>query len=545
MVFVPVYNLGVKTRREILKALLGLASGCAVPAIVGAADFKRSALAQGVTGTPGAWNAALPTLADWTGDDFTLGHKLRSKKIPSFPAKAERNVDFVIVGGGMGGLSAAHYLNNHDFVLLEQYSFLGGNSRGGSFRNIDYSYGPVTIKSKDGIYGELYAALGISPRTVQPHKNNSFFDDGKWLSSLTTSDKDTLSRAFKRFYDANKSAINQLPKDDTPEAMVAAAFAPLASASFASLLKDSDPLLLGILDSVCKSNFCASADMISAAAGLQLMRDLAAPTYCFPGGNSAITAGIVKKLGGSGSPRLLTGTFVWQISLDDSGANILYTDAAGNPHNIRCRHVIVATPPMVAWRQFVNLSDAMRVRLMPFKYGSCLVSNLLLRKKIFQGGYENWIGQPFKLASIVDAGAPYELDGHHNKDGGSVLTIYQPWSPGSAGRNILIRGTRESLAKPVLDELVGLLHDLADNVEQIVLTRWGHAMPVPAPGYYTKLQAIEAGYDGPYTFAYGATQGMQCAESAIRAGKFAASRAMATSKKVSMVRQLLLAECLR
>ncbi|HEY9868637.1 MAG TPA: hypothetical protein V6D08_05685, partial [Candidatus Obscuribacterales bacterium] len=38
-------------------------------------------------------------LLPWTGDDFTIGHRLRDGDIPRLPVDCERTVDFVIAGG--------------------------------------------------------------------------------------------------------------------------------------------------------------------------------------------------------------------------------------------------------------------------------------------------------------------------------------------------------------------------------------------------------------------------------------------------------------
>ncbi len=80
-------------------------------------------------------------IAPWTGDDFVLGHRLRDADFPPAVIESERSVDFVIVGGGIAGLTAAHFLRDHNFLLLEQYADLGGQSRGGSFQGIEYTWG--------------------------------------------------------------------------------------------------------------------------------------------------------------------------------------------------------------------------------------------------------------------------------------------------------------------------------------------------------------------------------------------------------------------
>lgn len=528
----------MNSRRDFLKVLLGLASCCAFPASAVAADFKRRVLVA--DNDSDHVEGALPRLSEWTGDDFTIGHRFRDHEFPEFPASAEKQVDFVIVGGGIGGLSAGYFLKDSDFVLLEQYADLGGQSRGDSYKQIAFSYGPAEINQIDGIYGKLFERLGITPQKL-PAQSNNFFFDKQWFGSLSGQAKDNITSELKRFREANASLLRSLPTEDTPEAMSESAFADIGNKPLSSLLAGYSPKFVAIVDSICRANLCGGVEMLSAAAGASLIRDVDRPSYCFKGGNSAIARALIDRINESGENRLMKGTFAWRISLDSTGANVMYTTADGTGHNIRCRHVVVATPLMVAWRQFTNLSDAMRINLMPFKYGSYMVANLLMPKKIFKGAYNNWVANPFTLTNIVIADTPYD----RRKNEGSVLTVYQPWAPGSAGRSLLLRGDRDALSRGLLDQLSALVAHLDGNVEKIVLTRWGHAMPVPSPGYYEKLSKIAKAYDGPYSFAYGATQGMPSAEASIRAGKFAANRALGKSEKISVLAPVLSNQCWR
>ncbi|MGH7192678.1 MAG: FAD-dependent oxidoreductase, partial [Candidatus Saccharimonadales bacterium] len=144
----------MKTRRDFLKALIvGLSAG----------EYRLAMqAARAATGDAPKGGSKEPKLSEWAGDDPTLGHRFRNGDLPKdFPQQPEKSVDFVIVGGGMGGLTAAHYLKDHDVLLLEQYDALGGQSRGGFFKGLAFSYGAAYVSNVDGIYGKLYEELGI------------------------------------------------------------------------------------------------------------------------------------------------------------------------------------------------------------------------------------------------------------------------------------------------------------------------------------------------------------------------------------------------
>lgn len=473
-------------------------------------------------------------VSGWTGDDFTIGHEFRDGQLPKgIPPQVEKEYEFIIVGAGIGGLSAAHYLRDHDILLLDQYEQLGGQSRGGSYRGMHYTYGPSSVDSIDDIYGELYAKLGIHPEKL-PLSDNSFYFETKWASG-SSKDSNSLYRSFKELSSALLPTFKMLPPQITPDLAQQPDLAKLDAIPFSSILKTSSPELTGLINNITKANACGTIDQVSALAGNYLLADLTKQSYAFKGGNTAITRGLLKNISEAGPERVVGGTFVWQVELKESGAEVIYSDKLGTMHRVSCRHVIVATPPMVAWRQFVNLPDKMRASLMPFKYGSYLVANFLLKKKLFTGPYDNWVSNPFTFADIVIGETPYTLAGDYKADMGSILTVYNPWEPGSQGRTILFVGDREQLSSNLYKQVATLVEHLDQHLEEIVLTRWGHAMVVPGVNHFARLRKISENSAGPYSLAHSSTQGMPRAESAIRAGHYAAKRALATSAKTSLL----------
>ncbi|HEY9791561.1 MAG TPA: FAD-dependent oxidoreductase [Candidatus Obscuribacterales bacterium] len=532
----------MKTRRDFLKVLFTCLAAGEYPLSIQAAQAATGEgspeNAHGQAGKTAAKQASQPgrtlNVSEWFGDDFTIGHRFRNGEVPKdFPQQPERTLDFVIVGGGIGGLSAAHYLKDHNVLLLEQYNQLGGQARGGFYKSIGFSYGAAYVSNVDGIYGKLYEELGIKPEKL-PAGDNTFFWNQKWYQGITGPDKDALYENFKLLMAAMSSTRKTLPEADTPQAMSGEALEKLDSIPLAATLKNCSQEFLQLVDSICKASTCATTANISAAAGYYLLEDLRSDNYCFKGGNPAISRALVEKINASGGDRLQQGTFVWQIKLNENGADVFYTSKDGQAHHVACKHVIVATPHMLSWRLISNLNDSMKLALMPFQYGSYMVANFLLTKKIFKGAYDNFVNTSHNFADFVISETPYEIAGKQF-DNASVLTVYQPWEPGTAGRPLLLQGERQALAKVVNDDLSQLIEHLDDHLYEIVLSRWGHAMAVPSTGYYSRLRKIYAAYDGPYSLAHCSTQGIPCAEAAIRAGKFAAERARSMSTKTSMV----------
>lgn len=509
------------TRRDFLRGLgLLLVSGAA------GAFGEETILALGAEAKG---NKSL-NIAPWTGDDFTLGHRLRGGEMPRIPKNSERKVDFVIVGGGVSGLTTAFYLRNHNVLLLEQYDKLGGQSRGGTHRGIDYSYGAAYIGEPEGLMEDLVSDLALKPVLI-PSKKNAFFWDNRFYEGIDGPADNKLYSQFKRLIADSKKTWElwegksepTLPFSD-PE------LKRLDATPFSSVLTGYTPAFVSLLDSFFKASACGGVQHLSALAGHIIVEDLAIPSCVFPGGNTAITKALSAKVAAANKNACHSDCFVWSIELKDSGASVVYGTKDGAMHRVDCRHVILATPPLVTWRLLTNMKDAAKASLMWFKYGSYLVANLLLSKKIFSSSFDNFFGSPFSFADMTIAETPYMLTKKYKPQMGSVLTVYQPYASGSQGRTILQGGDREKIARPIVDQVSKLMTAgaLQSNLEQIVLSRWGHAMAIPVPGYYNRIGKIAAMAkdDHNYSLAHSSLQGLPSAEAAVYAARSAADRAL-------------------
>lgn len=158
------------------------------------------------------------TISPWRGDDFSVGHKMRNGDIPDFPDKVEMEVDFVIVGGGMSALTAAHKLKDHNFLLLEQYSQLGGQARGENHNGLWYSLGAAYFVDLEGEVGALCDEFGLKPVSIGPEKN-SYFWQNKWVNGVKGAGKtsgDTLYKGFKKLEQDIKPIISRSAGLDLP-----------------------------------------------------------------------------------------------------------------------------------------------------------------------------------------------------------------------------------------------------------------------------------------------------------------------------------------
>ena len=99
------------TRRDFIKYVVAgsVAAGCPV---------DRALLAEPQGKSPDA---------RVEGEHFAICHQLRDQHSFARP-EAARKTDVLILGGGMAGLSAAYFLRDKEWLLLEKEDHFGGNA---------------------------------------------------------------------------------------------------------------------------------------------------------------------------------------------------------------------------------------------------------------------------------------------------------------------------------------------------------------------------------------------------------------------------------
>ncbi len=509
--FEPVHS----SRRDFLKFMSMLAAG-------GMSGVYTGSSAENQTKEQASYSV-LP----FKGDDFTLGHRLRDGQKPKFPDKAERKVDFVIVGGGMAGLACAHYLKDEDYLLLEQYEQTGGTSSGGSYRGIDYSMGAVCTGSHDGIFGQLFDELQIKPTVILPDQI-AWRESGHWFRGQQG--KDSFYKELNKLTsEMNKlsAAMEKTSKEEREKNS-----ARLNTQTFDKYLQGYDRDFVGLISNICRSFFCAGPDYVTALAGAFMIRALTTNSYVFEGGNSGIARALRRSIGGDKSPRINTSSFVWLVEAKDGGdsASVVYSDKDGAIHRVDCKHVVVSTPPLVTLRIVPQLPEKVREKYSELEYGAFLVANFCMKKKVFDNPYQSFADSAYPFCQMVLAEAPYIQSGKYKSDMGSVLTLYHPYQHGPAGRAQMLVQNKDELASSLTTKLEELIPGFKGSLEQVVLTRWGHAMIIPKPGVSAILTGIQGLDPGWMTLAHSSARGGPSFEGAVLSGRYAADRCLAGKK---------------
>jgi protoporphyrinogen oxidase len=448
---------------------------------------------------------------------------LRTGELPEFPIESEKSVDFVVIGGGIAGLTAAHKLASSNVLLLEQYDNTGGHAQGSRFQNIDYSRGSVFISSIEGIYGQLYDQLGLKPVQLPPDHRHWYWNQ-QWIAPAQAEAKDfqlQLDRLLKQARPIASRLTNESVEFGTD-------LAQLDATTFAGELKDYPEQFLSLVDSFCRTSYCAGISQISALAGYAALSELINPCWSFPGGNKQIVEALRNTVDKAGTGRIMTNAFVWKVQQNDKGASVIFSTGDGRCHRIQCKHAILATPPLVAARQLQYVDDRLRAQLLMFKFGSYLVANCLLNKNVFDRKETGIISPPFTFCRIVSS------PGAGGKDMPSVLTISQPYAPGSDGRALLLAGDRKAFAEQIANEMEKIAPGFSSCLDEVELTRWGHALAIASPGYFGRLNKMQTTWQR-FSLAHSSLTGGPSVEAAIKGGLSCAEAALKSKKDAGMI----------
>lgn len=449
---------------------------------------------------------------DFNGDVFDRPHELLwdkdnyLKSRGGIPAPSER-AEVVVIGGGMSGLLSAYALRKHRPIVLESAPNFGGNSRGERWGGTDYSIGAayITVPDEGSSAETLLRELGLFERgrhddseSAQVTLANSL-RSGFWNGATDPSRAQEFRRARELFADVLENSYPDIPPTEESD-LSADELAALDRVPFDQWLKSKlgtlHPHLDEFIHEYCWSSFAADPTEISSAQALNFLACDLGGTIAFPGGNSAITTQLFKKLMElpGGSARLRAGAVVIDVTLTQDGVRVCYEESERKLKTVIARTCIVACPKFAAGYMLSDLPGDQAYAMTRIKYRAYLVGNALIRGRIPSPGYDL-----FRLTGTVPTDPRAETNTRPFTD-----LVFANWAAQDSGPNTVLtfykalpyEGARQLAYSPffyqrhramIENELPLLLGGLGIPPKQIVdvrMTRWGHALPVAATGLY-------------------------------------------------------------
>ncbi len=482
-------------------------------------EFTRREFIAGASALAGlTWFGGCHQKADtrWPGSivgaAFSAGHRLRSGHFPE--TTETREVDVVILGGGIAGLSAARELSHsglNDFLLLELESQVGGNAQSGRNDVSAYPWGAhylplpseeshevaqfleeiglVTGRAADGtpIYDEY--ALCADPM-------ERLFVNGKWQEGMiphldnSAEDQKQLESFFARMdhFRTRRGSDGRrafaIPLDRSSKDPELRELDRITMAEYLRREGWTSENLRWYVNYCCRDDYGAGSEQISAWAGIHYFasrngRAENAASYAvltWPEGNGFL----VERMRAPFGRRIETGALVWKIVPGEKGVEVSYLDLARERSvRVRARGAVCALPRFISQRLIVSNQDPPKVDLI---YSPWMVANLTVKRtaSLQEIAWDNVLRSSSSLGYV---NATHQSIATHSDK--TVLTYYQPLdatSPAEARQTALTRSHAEWCEQIVAD-LAPAHPDLASAIQRIDVWLWGHAMIRPVPGY--------------------------------------------------------------
>jgi monoamine oxidase len=528
-------------------------------AVIGRRAFLASASAL----LAGACTRASPPIppGELLGVNHRLGHRLRD---PDFAAPVEnRRARVVIVGSGIGGLSAAwrlHRAGFSDYEILELEKAPGGNARWGENPVSAYPWGAhyVPLPTKESrATRTLLSDLGVlqgDPDAAAPRYDERalcqapqerLYRNGTWVEGLAPTDG--LSAAgladWNRFHErmAEYKALRgrdglrafAAPIDRSSRDPGLLALDRITMAAWLDAHGFRSEAVRWLVDYACRDDYGRDSRAVSAWAGIHYFACRTGAAHgaepdsvlTWPEGNGHL----VKRLVARVRPRITHEALVYRV---EEGAREVRLNAllASERRSvaIRAEHVIWAAPLRFAARALAD--SALAPDLAEFEQSPWIVANLTLSEPpyVHHGAPLAWDNVVHGAASLGYVVATHQ--GVGTRPGPTVLTWYLPLAgeAPASGRRRILESTREHWARVALDELARPHPEIRSIATRVDVFANGHAMAFPQPGLvWGEARRRIAARRGRLHFAHADASGASLFEEANERGTAAAEAVLA------------------
>jgi monoamine oxidase len=419
---------------------------------------------------------AVSPKADIDGDHFEICHQVRNGKTFAEQPVSKR-YEVIIVGGGVSGLSAAYFMRDRDFLLLEKEPHWGGNAYREEYQGQGFATGSA-FDEKGTASQQLAQEIGLTLLPIDCPDPSII--EGKWIKDLWRSGIDqlpypaTVRESFKKF----RSVFLALDPDKDA--------AHLDSVALSHYLRGYAPEIKQWWDAYGPSNWGANADDSSAQVAADEFKDMNSDKdtrMTLPGGNGAFSAQLASVLQAKHGEQMIADATI--VSVVQQKSEVLVTCVvAGEIRTVGAKYVVMATPKFITARLVSGLPEAQHEAMLAYRYCPYPVINMIFDKPIYNRAYDTWCpGNSFSDFIVADW-VLQKKSGYKQRN--NILTFYIPLRE-TQRATLLPTESCQELATEVLADFQKLLPEFkaADPIE-VHFYRRGHPMFLPTPGNFTK-----------------------------------------------------------
>ena len=450
------------------------------------------------------------------GQNVDLGHLLREGRSFEVPLENWQAVNVAIVGGGIGGLSAAWKLskeNFHDFVLLELEKEIGGTSQSGMGTPVGYPWGahylPVPFQENTELI-ELLDEMSLIEGPVtrdgwrvkeqflcrEPEER--VFYAGRWYDGLylQAGESDDDKRQFAEFQkhvdywvnwrDASGRRAFVVPIAKCSDDATVTELDRLSFADWLGQNRLTSERLIWYCDYACRDDYGLKLGQTSAWAGLfyfcsrvKKSGDESQQFITFPEGNGRFANHLFDRA----REKVRRSQAVVSIAPNDRGVDVICFDGSVL-RGFHCKKVIFASPIFTAPYIIRGFADGASFTATDFQHNAWFVANLFLKDRP-----RPRFTRDFPLAwdnVLYDSPSLGYVNATHQKGidyGPTIFTYYYPMCHEPEGRTKLFNYSWRELADVCMSDIARAHPDIYQLCERVDIMRWGHAMISPRPNF--------------------------------------------------------------
>lgn len=538
-----------KDRRTFVKQLLAFAS---LPVM---AAWLKSC------NTPNTYNHINGSIV---GANHKTGHLLRTpEKIPE--PSAYIDIDILIAGGGISGLSAKRWLQANgmkNVMMIEMDKQVGGNATYGQNAISAYPWAAHYLPVPDNDNTDLIAFLqsagvitGFDNKGLPVYNEYHLCHDpeerlyinGHWQEGLIpdfgVSQHD--KQQIKHFMDYVEKLKHEKGEDGkyhfaipVDNCSASTQYKSLDNISFATFLKQkgyTSPYLLWYLEYCCKDDYGSLLQQTSAWAGLHYFASRrgnasnasSSDVLTWPEGNGYLMNALKRQCG----ENMHTGMMIYKADIVNNKAEVFCYDVNKQASVcIRANKLLLCTPQYITKKVLTTSVDPRNGIYKAASYAPWIVANISL-DDMPQGK-----GAPLSWDNVIygrhTVGYVYanHQDIHRSTKG--VITFYLPVTADDAtkARHSIYNKDHEYWKKYVVKELEFAHPGITSSIKNIDVCIWGHGMIRPDVGYIwgsERQQAMQP-IDNKIFFAHSDLSGISIFEEAFYQGIRAAKQMLGT-----------------
>lgn len=413
--------------------------------------------------------------------------------------RAGQNVDVVVVGGGMAGLTAAHALRDLKVVVLEANTRVGGRVKSEPTGDVWLNYGAHMMGGAGTHVGALISELGLEARPIggrlagMIHRERALLDTPASLYPFALSLSLKERAAMVKLGLALRAGAARAGRNG---ARAAGAGDPVDARRIHRAFENERTLadFVGPLPSAVAEILRAITERTGAdptqmacGHGLRSLTNVwakTAPGFNIVGGSGRLPQALAARLGAA----VRTGCVVEDVRHGPAGVTVRYSDH-GEPSRLTARAAVVATPAAAAAQILGDAPADLASALRGQSAGPFLSAAIPLH----QPGPAPWdgvyaIATPGRSFSVVFNMAT-TLPLPERQRGGSLMLFR-----GALGAARLMDGNDKAIETAFRADLYDLFPGHADSFGDLTVSRWPAGAPYLAPGTAAGQAVLDRGY---------------------------------------------------